>query len=58
MATLNNIGPGIGAVGPAGNFAEFSVFSKLIFCIDMLAGRLELFPFLMLITLPVWKKQF
>lgn len=58
MATLNNIGPGIGAVGPAGSFAEFSVFSKLIFCIDMLAGRLELFPFLMLVTLPVWKKQF
>lgn len=58
MATLNNIGPGIGNVGPTGSFADFSVFSKLVFCVDMLAGRLELFPFLMLFSFPVWKKQF
>lgn len=58
MATLNNIGPGLGTVGPAGNFSEFSIFSKLVFCIDMLAGRLEIFPFLMLFTVPVWKKRF
>lgn len=58
LATLNNIGPGIGQVGPAGNFSDFSVLSKLVFCVDMLAGRLELFPFLMLFTASAWKKQF
>ena len=58
MATLNNIGPGIGGVGPAGNFSQFSVFSKLVFCFDMLAGRLEIFPFLMLFAVPIWRKQF
>ncbi len=58
MATLNNIGPGIAEVGPSGNFSQFSVFSKLIFCFDMLAGRLEIFPFLMLFAVPVWRKQF
>ena len=58
MATINNIGPGIGQVGPAGNFSEFSMLSKLVFCIDMLAGRLELFPFLMLFTASAWKRQF
>ena len=58
VATLNNIGPGISQVGPMGNFAEFSVFSKLVFCVDMLVGRLEIFPFLMLFTFPLWRKQF
>ena len=50
MGTLNNIGPGLGVSGPAGNFAQFSPFSKLVFCMDMLIGRLEIFPFLMLFT--------
>ena len=58
MATLNNIGPGIADVGPAGNFSQFSVFSKLVFCFDMLAGRLEIFPFLMLFAEKKKKKQF
>lgn len=58
MATLNNIGPGIGAVGPTGSFADFSPLSKLIFCFDMLAGRLEIFPFLMLLTAFSWRKNF
>ena len=58
MATLNNIGPGIGDVGPVGNFAEFSPLSKIVFCFDMLAGRLEIFPFLMLFTLAAWRKKF
>lgn len=58
MGTMNNIGPGIGEVGPAGNFSEFSPFSKLVFCLDMLAGRLEIFPFLVLLTIPVSRKQF
>lgn len=58
LTTLNNIGPGIAKVGPAGNFSEFSIFSKLVFCFDMLAGRLEIFPILMLLTVPVWRKKF
>ena len=58
MGTLNNIGPGLGVSGPAGNFAQFSPFSKLVFCIDMLIGRLEIFPFLMLFTSISWRKKF
>ena len=58
MATLNKIGPGISNVGPTGNFADFSILSKLVFCFDMLAGRLEIFPFLMLFTVSAWRKKF
>ncbi|MCQ2507781.1 MAG: TrkH family potassium uptake protein [Dorea sp.] len=58
IATMNNIGPGIGAVGPTGNFADFSILSKLVMCFDMLAGRLEIFPFLMLFTVTAWNKKF
>ena len=57
ITTMNNIGPGIEMVGPMGGFSEFSVLSKLVFCLDMLAGRLEIFPFLMLLSL-VWRKKF
>ncbi len=56
-ATLNNIGPGLGAVGPAGNFSGFSALSKIILSIDMLAGRLELYPILMLFAPITWKKS-
>ncbi len=55
-ATINNIGPGLGAVGPSGNFAFYSVGSKLVFIFDMLAGRLEIFPMLLLISPITWKK--
>ena len=58
LTTLNNIGPGIGAVGPSGSFADFSPLSKLVFCCDMLAGRLEIFPFLMLFTASAWNRKF
>ena len=58
MATLNNIGPGIEDVGATGNFSAFSPLSKLVFCFDMLAGRLEIFPFLMLFTTKVWRRKF
>lgn len=47
-ATINNIGPGLEAVGPTQNYAGFSAFSKLVMIFDMLAGRLELFPMLVL----------
>ena len=49
-ATLNNIGPGLSLVGPTQNFSFFNDFSKLILMFDMLAGRLELFPMLILFT--------
>ncbi len=56
-ATLNNTGPGFGAVGPVGNYADFSVFSKLVLTFDMIAGRLELFPIILLMTPAAWKKS-
>ena len=56
VATLNNIGPGLGMVGPSGNFAFFGDFSKLVFIFDMLAGRLELFPMLVLFAPSTWRK--
>lgn len=55
-ATLNNVGPGIGEVGPMGNYGGFSSFSKLVLIFDMLAGRLELFPMLLLFSPKTWKK--
>ena len=55
-ATMGNIGPGLNAVGPTCNFAFFSVPSKLVLCFDMLAGRLELFPMLLLFSPITWKK--
>lgn len=57
IATLNNVGPGLSAVGPTGNFSDFSILSKLILSLDMLAGRLELYPVLMLFTSVAWKKS-
>ena len=56
LATLNNIGPGLGAVGPAASFAGLSDLSKAVLCLDMLAGRLEIFPILLLFTKTTWKK--
>ena len=55
-ATINNIGPGLNLVGPTGNFAFFSIPSKLVLIFDMLAGRLELFPMLVLFAPATWKK--
>jgi len=55
-ATINNIGPGLSLVGPSGNFGFFSDFSKLVFVFDMLAGRLEVFPMLVLFAPMTWKK--
>lgn len=48
LATINNIGPGLELVGPTSNFAHFSLLSKIVLMFDMLAGRLELFPILLL----------
>lgn len=55
MGTFNNIGPGLNAVGPAGNFGSYSAFSKVILMFDMLVGRLELLPMLVLFAPGMWK---
>ena len=55
LTTINNMGPGLAEVGPTGNFSNFSVFSKFVFMFDMLAGRLELFPLLILFHPSAWK---
>ena len=57
-ATLNNIGPGLSMVGPMCNFDHFTVFSKFVMIFDMLAGRLELFPLLLLFNPALWKEYF
>lgn len=56
-ANLNNTGPGLGAVGPVGNYADFSILSKIVFIFDMLAGRLEIYPLLLLFAPSAWKKS-
>ena len=56
VATLNNIGPGLEMVGPTQNFAIFGPLSKCVLIFDMLAGRLELFPMLILLMPSCWKK--
>lgn len=55
-ATLNNIGPGLEMVGPTQNFGHFSTFSKLVLTFDMLAGRLEIFPLLLLFHRDTWRR--
>ena len=56
-ATLNNIGPGLEKVGPTANFASFSPFSKYVLMFDMLTGRLEIFPMLILLSPMTWKRR-
>ncbi len=55
-ATINNIGPGFNKVGPTANFSIFSPLSKVVLIFDMIAGRLELFPLLLLFSPSTWKK--
>ena len=55
-ATFNNIGPGLELVGPTQNFSIYSNFSKIILIFDMLAGRLELYPMLILFSRNTWRK--
>ena len=57
LATFNNIGPGLGLVGPAGNFAAFSPLAKVVLTLDMLLGRLELYPMLILMLPTTWTKR-
>lgn len=57
LACFNNIGPGLEAVGPTCNFGGFSILSKLVLIMDMLAGRLEIFPILILFSRSTWTRR-
>ena len=56
LTCFNNVGPGFDQIGPTCNFGGFSTFSKLVLILDMLAGRLEIFPILILFSKTTWKK--
>ncbi len=56
LSCINNIGPGLETVGPIGNFSEYSAFSKAVLIFDMFAGRLELFPILVLFSRSTWRR--
>ena len=56
-ACINNIGPGLEVVGPMGNYAQFSPAAKLLLSFDMLVGRLEIFPMLLLFAPSIWKRR-
>lgn len=58
LTTMSNVGPGISKVGPVMNFQPFSTVSKLVFCFDMLIGRLEIFPYLLLLSPELWRRRF
>ncbi len=56
LACLNNIGPGLGLVGPTGNYSCFTALSKIVLMVDMLVGRLEIFPLLIMLSPRAWRK--
>ena len=58
MATINNIGPGLDLAGPSESFSDFTPLSKAVFIFDMLAGRLELYPLLLLFNPMTWRETF
>ena len=57
VSCLSNIGPGLDVVGPMGNFSQFSNFSKIILSFDMLFGRLEFFPLILLCSPSLWRRK-
>lgn len=57
LSCFNNIGPGLEMVGPTGNYGAYSTFSKLVLIMDMLAGRLEIFPILILFSRTTWRHR-
>jgi trk system potassium uptake protein TrkH len=57
IASISNIGPGLGAVGPTGNYADFSVLSKGVLSVCMLVGRLEIYPIMLLCFPSFWKRS-
>ncbi len=58
LSCLGNVGPGLAMVGPIENYSFYSDFSKLVLCFDMLLGRLEIFPIIMIFAPSVWKRSF
>ncbi len=56
IACFNNIGPGIGLVGPTGNYSAYSAFSKMLLSVNMLLGRLEIYPILIVFSRSAWRK--
>jgi trk system potassium uptake protein TrkH len=56
LTCISNVGPGLSTVGPAGNFSGFSDFSKLVLTFEMIAGRLEIFPILVLFSKNTWSR--
>lgn len=58
LACISNVGPGLGEVGPSGSYGFFSSFSKIVLSLEMIAGRLELFPVLILFSPKTWTKRF
>ena len=56
LACFNNVGPGLGMIGPAANFAGIGVISKVVLIVDMLAGRLEIFPIIVLFSRKSWQR--
>ena len=57
MATLNNVGPGFGRVGPYLSYSFYSPFSKLALTLSMLFGRLEIYPLILLMSPSTWKRR-
>lgn len=57
VSCLSNIGPGLDVVGPMGNFSQFSGFSKIVLSLDMLFGRLEFFPLILLFSPSLWRRR-
>ena len=57
LANVGNIGPGLGIVGPTGNYSTLSDLSKITLIFDMLAGRLEVYPMLVLFYMGTWRKS-
>ena len=56
LTTIGNVGPGLAGVGPTQNFSAFSDFSKIVFTFNMIIGRLEIFPMLILFSPYTWKR--
>ncbi len=54
VSCVNNVGPGLGAVGPSGNYSEYSDFSTIVLALSMILGRLEIFPFLLALNPQNW----
>ena len=57
LTCIGNVGPGLGLVGPAYNFSNYSYFSKMVLSVEMIMGRLELFPIMILFYPGTWKKR-